>query len=94
MENSWPADPQHRTAEPNSLVVRVSFEDRAVLLAEAPDVYYLKDHYVGYTCVLVRLHRVTRDVLRDLLGMAHKFVTAGSARRPGSAARKVRTRPG
>jgi hypothetical protein len=76
--------PTHRTAEPNSLVVRASFEDRAALLAESPDVYYLKDHYVGYPCVLVRLQRVTRDVLRDLLGMAHKFVTAESARRPAS----------
>jgi len=29
--------------------------------------------------VLVRLSRVTPDVLRDLLGMAHKFVTARRA---------------
>jgi len=84
--------PTHRTAEPNSLVVRASFEDRAALLAESPDVYYLKDHYVGYTCVLVRLHRVTRDVLRDLLGMAHKFVTAESARRPASTPLRKRPR--
>jgi hypothetical protein len=32
--------------------------------------------------VLVRMSRVTPDVLRrDLLGMAHKFVTADAARR-------------
>jgi hypothetical protein len=34
------------------------------------------DHYLNYTAVLVRLSRITPDVLRDLLGMAHKFVTA------------------
>ena len=68
--------PTHRSAEPDSLVVRVDFDDRAALLAEAPDVYYVTDHYVGYSAVLVRLTRVTPDVLRDLLGMAHKFVTA------------------
>jgi len=66
--------PTHRSAEPNSLVVRVGFDDRAELLAAAPDVYYVTDHYLGYTAVLVRMFRVTPDVLRDLLGMAHKFV--------------------
>ena len=69
--------PAHRSAaEPGSLVVRVDFDDRAELLAADPDVYYVTDHYLNYTAVLVRLSRVTPDVLRDLLGMAHKFVTA------------------
>src|SRR5262249_59838392 len=68
--------PAHRSAEPGSLVVRVGFDDRAELLAAAPDVYYLTDHYVDYTCVLVRLARITPDSLRDLLGLAHKFLTA------------------
>jgi hypothetical protein len=68
--------PAHRSAEPGSLVVRVGFDDRAELLAADPDVYYVTDHYLGYSAVLVRLSRVTPDFLRDLLGMAHKFVTA------------------
>jgi hypothetical protein len=72
--------PTHRSAEPNSLVVRVGFDDRAELLAAAPDIYYVTDHYLGYTAVLVRLSRVTLDVLRDLLGMAHKFVNAPKER--------------
>src|SRR5215469_16875576 len=72
--------PTHRSAEQDSLMVRVSFDDRAELLAAAPDIYYVTDHYVGYTAVLVRLSRITPDVLRDLLGMAHKFVTARSSR--------------
>ncbi len=42
------------------------------------------DHYLSYTAVLVRLSRVTPDVLRDLLGMAHKFVTSSEARRSPS----------
>jgi hypothetical protein len=67
--------PSHRSAEPGSLVVRIDFDDRAELLAADPDVYYVTDHYLNYTFVLVRLSRVTPDVLRDLLGMAHKFVT-------------------
>ena len=72
--------PVNRSAEPGSLAVRVGFDDRAELLATAPDVYYVTDHYLGYSAVLVRLSRVTPDVLRDLLGMAHKFVTAHEAR--------------
>ena len=68
--------PIHRSAEPNSLAVRVGFDDRSELLAAAPDVYYVTDHYLNYSAVLVRLSRVTPDVLRDLLGMAYKFVTA------------------
>jgi hypothetical protein len=76
--------PTHRSAEPGSLVVCVDFPDRTALLAEAPEVYYVTDHYVRYNSVLVRLSRVTPDVLRDVLGMAHKFVTAKAARRPPS----------
>ena len=76
--------PASRSAEPASLVVRVDFDDRAELLAADPDVYYLTDHYVGYNAVLVRLSRVNHDVLRDLLGMAYKFVTRKTApRSPG-----------
>jgi hypothetical protein len=80
--------PAHRSAEPGSLVVRVGFEERAELLAAAPDVYYVTDHYAGYTGVLVRLSRVNPGMLRDLFGMAHKFVIASKA--PGSLPRKRR----
>jgi|SRR5271165_2818854 len=80
--------PANRSAEPGSLVVRVDFDDRAELLAADPNVYYLTDHYVGYTAVLVRLSRVTPDVLRDLLGLAYKFVTHSAA--PRSTGRKRR----
>lgn len=73
--------PTHRSAEPGSLVVCVGFEDRAELLAGAPDAYYVEDHYLNYESVLVRLSRLTPDALRDLLGMAHKFVTAKATSR-------------
>ena len=84
-------EPSHRSAEPGSLVVRVGFDDRAELLAAAPEIYYVTDHYVGYTAVLVRLSRVTSGALRDLLGMAHKFVTAHAARRTPNRNRRRRT---
>ena len=73
--------PANRSAEPGSIVVRVGFDDRAELLAAAPDVYYVTDHYADYSAVLVRLSRVNSELLRDLLSMAYKFVTANTAPR-------------
>jgi hypothetical protein len=68
--------PTNKSAEADSLVVKIDFDQRAELLAAAPDVYYLTDHYVNYPSVLVRLSRIHPDALRDLLGMALRFVTA------------------
>jgi hypothetical protein len=83
--------PANRSAEPGSIVVRVDFDDRTELIAAAPDVYYVTDHYVGFSAVLVRLSRVNAGALRDLLGMAHKFVTASEAPRlPSPKRRKPR----
>ncbi len=85
--------PAHRSAEPGSIVVRVDFDDRAELLAAAPDVYYVTDHYADYSAVLVRLSRVNPDVLRDLLGMGYKFVTA-SAEPPSPSRKRRKAGPG
>jgi len=65
----------HKSAEPDSLAVRIDFDRRAELMAAAPEVYYLTDHYVNYPVVLVRLSHIHPDALRDLLGMAWRFVT-------------------
>ena len=75
--------PSHRSAEPDSLVIRIDFDRREELIAADPKTYYLKDHYVGYPCVLVRLTRIRRDELRDLLLMAWRFVSTSDKRRVG-----------
>lgn len=72
----------HRSAEPGSLVVRVSFPRRQELLAEAPDVYYLTDHYVGYPSVLVRLEKIQMHALRGLLAGALQLVQTERSKRP------------
>jgi len=64
----------HKSAEPNSIVVRIPIEQREELIASDPAVYYVTEHYVNYPSVLVRLSRIHRDALRDLLGMAHRCV--------------------
>ena len=65
----------HKSAEPNTLAVRIDFDDRDALIAEEPATYYLKDHYVNYACVLVRLGKVHPDAMRDLLNASHRFVS-------------------
>ena len=64
----------NKQAEPNSLLIRLGFKDRDRLIEEHPDVYYLKDHYAGYPCVLVRLSRIRRAALREVLGEAWRYV--------------------
>lgn len=66
----------HRSAEPETLAVRIGLEQRAELMAARPDLYYVTDHYVNHPCVLVRLGRIDRRSLRKLLGLSWRFVTA------------------
>jgi hypothetical protein len=74
----------HKSAEPGSLVVRIGFEQRDGLLADAPQTYYVTDHYMNYASVLVRLSRIGKEELRDLLGAAWRFVTSQKGRKKRS----------
>jgi hypothetical protein len=40
------------------------------LLATEPRTYYLTEHYAAYPSILVRLSRISRDSLRELLASA------------------------
>ena len=66
----------HKSAEPNSLMVRIDFDQRAGLLAENPKVYYLTDHYVDYPGVLVRLDQIDLKSLKKLLAMARQSISS------------------
>lgn len=66
----------HRSAEPDTLAVRIDWEQRAGLMAAKPDTYYVTDHYVNHPTVLVRLGRIDRRSLRELLGRSWCFVMA------------------
>ena len=66
----------HKSAESNTLVVMMDFADRDALVEDDPGTYYLKEHYLNYPCVLVRLSRVHADALRELITGAHRFVSA------------------
>lgn len=68
----------HPSAEPNSLVVRYDEEEREWLLADAPETYYLTDYYRKYPLVLVRLSRIDRDALRDVLSVSWRLTAVKS----------------
>jgi hypothetical protein len=79
--------PTNKSAEPDSLVVCIDFAQRDELLAADPATYYVTEHYVDHPSVLVRLTRVHRDALSDILRAAHRFV-AVKARRPKARPRR------
>jgi hypothetical protein len=66
----------HRSAEAATLVVRAGIEEREWLLADAPETYYVTDYYRRYPVVLVRLSRIDRDALRDLLCVSWRLTRA------------------
>ena len=77
----------HPSAEPDSLVVRFAIEDRAALLEDAPDIYYVTDYYFPYPIVLARLAHLDAVALHDLLSMSWRLTAAksrthGRPRRP------------
>ena len=73
----------HPSAEPETLVVRVGLEERDWLLEEAPEIYYVTDYYQRHPVVLVRLSRIDRDALHDVLSGSRRLALA-KARRRGS----------
>jgi hypothetical protein len=86
----------HKSAEPDTLLVRIDGDERESMIADAPNIYYVTDHYVNFPSVLVRLSRVDREALRDLLLASRRFVSASAGRKrtPNSrqASRRSRSR--
>ena len=71
----------HASAEPDTLVVRVGYEEREWLIEDAPETYYLTDYYRRYPLVLVRLSRIGRDALRDVLSVSWRLTSAKARKR-------------
>jgi hypothetical protein len=64
----------HKSAEPDTLVVRIDFLERDLRVGNEPDIYYLKPHYVNYACVLTRLSHIGDVALADLLESGWGFI--------------------
>jgi hypothetical protein len=79
----------HKSAEPNSLMLRMDVGQRDALIEEEPGTYYVTQHYEPYPCVLVRLSRVSPDALRDLVHAAYRFIEPSAKKPSGSVRRRV-----
>ncbi len=53
-----------------TLVVKCGFDERDFRLQADPETYFTTDHYRGYPTVLVRLARVSKTDLQELLETA------------------------
>ena len=78
------------SAEPNSLMVCIEFPARDALLEKQPDTYYMTSHYRGYPTVLVRLAKISRSELRNLLEQAAQFVGAQTMKTPKKASKTTK----
>jgi hypothetical protein len=66
--------PVHKSAEPESVCIIVDFMERDLLLSAEPEVFYVKPHYQNYPCVLVRLSKIKKTALKELLRDGYDFV--------------------
>ena len=71
----------HPSAEPDTLVVRTTVEERELLLEDAPDTYYVTDCYRPHPVVLIRLARIDRDALREVLAISWRLTLPKARRR-------------
>jgi hypothetical protein len=78
----------NRSAEPESLMVRVGAAEQDRLIAALPDACYVTPHYRVYESILVRLASIDRKGLQDVLAVAWKFVTTAPASRKKPTKRK------
>lgn len=77
-----------------TLAVKVDFPMREALMQAEPETFYITDHYRNYPAVLVRLARVDRRRLHEVLEHAWRFVApAGLRKIPAPAAKGARSSP-
>jgi hypothetical protein len=59
-----------------TVAIKVPMDDRDLLLAADPRVFFVTDHYRGYPAILFRLAEITRGQLDDLLERGWRFVAS------------------
>jgi hypothetical protein len=65
--------------------MKTMFEERDALMAEAPETYYITDHYRDDPWVLIRLPKADAAAVDDLLHAVHRLASF-EKRRPGKKA--------
>jgi hypothetical protein len=72
-----------------TLVVRMGFDARDEMIAAAPEIYFVTDHYLNYKWILVRLPKIEMDAMKGLLRGACRMAEAEK-----KSAKKKRNLPG
>jgi hypothetical protein len=57
--------------DPDTIVLKMPFDQREELMAADPETYFITDHYRNYPWVLVRLSKVHPDALHELLRIGY-----------------------
>ena len=60
----------HRSAEAGTLAARIDIADRTAMIAADPNVFYVTAHYVDYPIILVRISRISRERLSEVVVLA------------------------
>lgn len=58
----------------DTVVLRVGFDDKEILLQARPDIFFTTDHYRSYPAVLARLSAVEKSDLSDVVDIAWRVV--------------------
>ena len=77
-----------------TLALVCSFEDRARLMEEHPDTFFITDHYLNWPAVVVRLNNADKKVLRAAVQAAWELagLKARKKRAPAVAGQNARRR--
>jgi hypothetical protein len=51
----------------DTVVIKIDFEQREILMRGKPQTYFITDHYLNYPLMIVRLSKVSKAALRELL---------------------------
>lgn len=85
-----------RTEAEGALAIRCDFLDRQILLQAHPEVFFLTEHYRDYPMILIRLEKISRRELLDVVDRAWRLVAPASSVRehsPVSLPMRPRRRP-
>ncbi|HEX9500688.1 MAG TPA: MmcQ/YjbR family DNA-binding protein, partial [Thermoanaerobaculia bacterium] len=66
-----------------TIAIRISFDEREILMRAKPKAFYITDHYRDYPAVLVRLRAISESEMKDLLQRSWDFTAASRKRRQG-----------
>jgi hypothetical protein len=63
-----------RLRDDTILALRLSIDERELLMEQDPSVYFITDHYRGYPAILINLDRIRDDALRNVMEHAWLFI--------------------